>query len=134
MISNDKQLNMPLIGDSKQIIDLPYDEVARLSTPLQAVRHCVFKIDLTEDDWADYLGIKQGTLNAILNADKHDHRKRNFPLHWINLIQRKAGNRCITQFLDLESKGMLYCQRKIEEELTLEEENKLLKEQLRRLA
>lgn len=121
MISINKQLNLNLIGEVRQMVDLPYEEVARCSTPLQAVKHCMLKIDLTEEDWAEYLDTTQSTLNQILNSDKAKRRKRNFPLEWINLIQVKAGNRCISQYFDLESKGQLFCQQKKETELTIEQ-------------
>ena len=132
MISNDKQLDLSLLGEVRQIIDLPYDEIARCTTPLSAVRHCMGKIDISEEMWAECLGVTQGALNNIINADHiQQKRTRNFPLHWINLIQRKAGNRCISQYLDLESKGQLRCQQKQEQELTVEEKAKLYDEQMR---
>lgn len=131
MISINKQLNLNLVGEVRQMVDLPYEEVARCSTPLQAVKHCISKIGLSEEYWAEYLDTTQSTLNQILNSDKAKRRKRNFPLEWINLIQTKAGNRCISQYFDLESKGQLFCQRKQETELTDEEKIALFDQMVR---
>lgn len=125
MRSNDKQLNLGLLGETRQMIDLPYQEVSQCSTPLQAVKHCMSKIVYSEDEWAEYLSTTQGTLNQILNSDIAKRRKRNFPLEWINLIQLKAGNRCVSQYFDLESKGQLLSQQRQETELTTEEKAEL---------
>ena len=128
MISNTKQLPLGLIGEVRQIKDLPYEEVARCSNPYQAVRLCIRTIP--HDDLAYELGVKQGTFANIVNRDllvrkaKREGREcrvRNIDLSWISTIQRLAGNRAIAQYFDYESKGQLFCQLRKEQELTIEE-------------
>ena len=92
-------------------------------------------IDISEDDWAYYLGVTQGTLNNIINSDKNKNKRpRHFPLDWVDKIQRKAGCRCISQYFDLESRGMLYRQRQKETELTTEQKAELWDREHRRQA
>ena len=114
MTSNNKQLDLRLIGEAREVKDLSPHEIEHLTTPLSAVRYCMRGI--SESVWADYLEVSQGALNQIINADQlKNDRPRHFPLHWIDKIQRKAGNRAISQFLEYESKGWLKRQQQAEQ-------------------
>lgn len=128
MISNDRQLNLSLIGEVREMKDLPYNEVAICNTPYDAVRRCIRGI--THAYIADLLGMKQGTFTSMVNRDineitakknNKEFRPRNFDLHLVNQIQTIAGNRCISQYFDLESKGQLFRQQREQSELTIEE-------------
>lgn len=117
MKSNNKQLPLRLFGLVGQIKDLPYEEVRLCNNPYQAVRLC---IKHKNHEWlAESLDMKQGTFTNMVNRDilernaKKEGKKfraRNMDLGLINQIQALCGNRAISQYLDLESKGQLRCQ------------------------
>ena len=69
----------------------------------------------TQEDLADALSMAPGTLSQILNSS--GKRKRYLDPDRFREIEQILGNRCISQFFELESKGFLVKDR----EMTVEE-------------
>ena len=110
--------------------DLPYEEVSRCRDYRMAIRVGIKYSDVvdTEDELANRLEMHKGTLNVILN--KGGKRKRYFDPDRIGELEIILGNRCVSQFFEMQSKGLLKSQKP---ELTTEEKAELWdREQMRR--
>ena len=81
--------------------------VAQCETWKDATRLCMAlsHVKRSSKAWAAILGITPGTLSMILNES--GERKRKLDPDEINTIQRAAGNRAISQWMDLELRGLL---------------------------
>ena len=108
-----KQSEMALLGtirpNDEVISDAPSNLVALCSNYREVVKLCMNLSHhrMTQGEWADYLGMAEGSLSLILNPPRGNHRKRNLDPELFNKIQMKAGNRAISQFFDMESRGLL---------------------------
>ncbi len=111
------QHEITILGEVPQIVDLPNNVVAHCLHYRQAVKLCIER-DRSQrsiDDFGQLLKMAKGSLNTILNynpgqplkANGSKKRKRNLDIDLINRIQQQAGNRAITQFLELEGRGQL---------------------------
>lgn len=112
-----QQKELGIIGCiSTEVVDLPSDLVARCDSEQAAMRLCIRKsrVPYTQDKVADILGLTKGGLNTILNSD-YNERTRNMDAKRRNQLQRICGNRAINQWLDLELRGLLDCQRGLEQ-------------------
>lgn len=113
MISNDQQLNLRLppqgVPDLK---DAPADLVASCRTVCEAVRLCMNLAQqrYSEAWYAEQLGFRQGTFNFILNGGTPKRRRYLNP-DLFEQIEVLAGNRAISQYFDLQSRGLLVRQR-----------------------
>lgn len=68
----------------------------------------------TQAEVATSLGIQEGEFSRMLNARKK--RARYFDMDRIPELEGVIGNRCVTQFLELQSKGLLVSHRMSTEE------------------
>ena len=113
------QRELPVHGFIKQEVrDLPWDLIAKCSTEQAAMRVCVSqsKIPYTHDEIAEYLDCKRCEVTAMLNADKNRRKKWMCRTRQVRL-QQLCGNRAIDQWAEMFAKGMLICQRSVDEQL-----------------
>lgn len=91
------------------IRDVPAHLVALCRDYVDAVNLCMNESNVkrTRRTWAGLLGMNEGSLNIILNRGGTSERKRNLDANLFDAIQRLAGNRAISQFFDLQSRGLL---------------------------
>lgn len=96
------------------IRDIPAHLVAQCRDYIDAVNLCMNEstVKRTRRAWASLLDevdgkMKEGTLNLILNRGGKSERKRTLDPNYFDVIQRLAGNRAISQFFDMQSKGLL---------------------------
>ena len=134
-MSKPKQTSLPLMGaiDSKMV---PVDSrlVAMCDTEQAAFRLCVnqARVRRTQESIAELMGMTKGALNTVLNSDQSERKRHMSRVQQISL-QRICGNTAIDQWADLYEKGLLDCQRDVDDELArLEAEVARLRE--RRMA
>lgn len=112
------QREIPLLGDVlTEVIDLPGHIVAMCDTEQAAFRLCInqSRVFMSQEDIGKSLGFdSKGTFNAILNSD-HSSRPRYLSRSKQVRLQQLCGNRAIDQWADMYGKGLLNCQRSIEE-------------------
>lgn len=113
------QGELRLIGEiNSQRVDVPWDEVALCNTVQQAYWLCMkhSRVKRTQDNWADLLGFKsRGALNNVLNSDQTKCVRHLGRIREIQL-QQLACNNAIEQWADLYQKGMLNCQKTLDDE------------------
>ena len=89
-------------------------------------------VKMPERDWAELLDMTEGALNTILNWNPaRNKRKRNLDADLIDVIQRKACNRAISQFFDMQSRGLLNHQSSLAKLRRLEAEVEAERERLK---
>lgn len=81
--------------------------VAQCRTWKQAVELCMAlsSVKRSRSAWAELLGVTPGTLSMILN--KSGERRRKLDADELNLIQKAARNRAISQWMDMDLAGEL---------------------------
>jgi len=117
--SKNLQREIPLLGEyNTEVVDLPTNIVAMCDTEQAAFRLCVSKSKspLSQEEIAEELGMTKGGFNTILNSD-HNKRPRYLPRVKQIHLQQLCQNRAIDQWADLYEKGMLNCQRTLDDEL-----------------
>lgn len=89
------------------IEEAPTYLVAQCRTWKESVEVCMAlsSVKRNRKTWAELLGVTSGTLSMILNES--GERKRKLDPQEINLIQKAAGNRAISQWMDMELRGQL---------------------------
>ncbi len=92
-------------------VELPEHLISLCKTYRDAVKLCMNHsiVPYTQGQWAEYMGMNEGSLSLILNY-REKGRKRNLDPDLFDLIQRKAGNSAIDQFFTLQRKGGLRSQ------------------------
>lgn len=113
------QKSLPLIGCiNNEVREMPYEEIAQLSTEQAAFRYCIryARVHRTQANIADLLGVSTGDLNCMLNADQNNRPKYMSRTRQIEL-QRICGNTAIDQWADLYTKGLLVCQKSVDQRL-----------------
>ena len=93
---------------SQEISDLPQEWVAACKTPQSAMRLCILNhpAKVSFDHIAEVLDIKAGNLSRILNSD-HSGENRYLGADKISKLQRECKNRAVTQWIDLDSRGLI---------------------------
>lgn len=141
------QEQLRLMGEvNGEVANLPWNVVSQCRTIHAAYRLCISQSRTyrTHDNWAALIGLKhRGSFNRILNCDQQpDNReivKRIGPdfegeqlnAHRVVRIQKAAGNRAISQWIELYEKGMLDCQKsKRSEEMDIAEQLAIHREAL----
>lgn len=109
----------------KEMRDIPEHLVALCRDYIDAVNLCMneSRTKRTRRTWAEHMGMHEASLSLILNKGGSEGRKRNLDPNLFDAIQRLSGNRAISQFFYLQSRGLLNHQsttmriRQLEEEL-----------------
>ena len=103
-------------GADYQLVDLPIDFVSRCDTEQAAFRECILRsrVRFNQEDLAAELGMTKGSFNTILNSDCGKRVRTLSRTNQIKL-QQICGNRAIDQWADLYAKGMLNCQRTVQD-------------------
>lgn len=122
---------IPMVGDIIKVTDAPSNLVAICRDYIDAVNLCMnlSVIRRSRRQWATLLGMKEGSLSLILNKGGTSDRRRTLDPTLFEDIQENAGNRAISQFFDMQSRGLLNSQSKQNRIDQLEEELKQLKGQ-----
>lgn len=113
------QKSLQLMGCiSSEVREMPYEEIAHLPTEQAAFRYCVryARVHRSQANIADYLGINTGDLNCMLNADQNQRPKYMSRTRQIAL-QKLCGNKAIDQWAELYEKGLLVCQKSVDQRL-----------------
>lgn len=113
------QKSLPLIGCiNNEVREMPYEEIAQLSTEQAAFRYCIryARVHRTQANIADLLGVSTGDLNCMLNADQNNRPKYMSRTRQIKL-QKICGNKAIDQWAELFEKGLLVCQKSVDQRL-----------------
>ncbi len=114
-----QQTEITIIGEVPQVVDLPVQNVALCGHFAAAICLCTTqaRVKRHDSEWAELLGMPKSSFSAIINYDPGKTnpdgtkpRKRNLDGNQINVLQRAAGNRAISQWLDMELQGQLYHQ------------------------
>ena len=116
---NRLQQELPLMGciDS-QITDLPFSHVAQQPTFQAALRLCVSRSRVTYDNGtlADLIDMDRSSFQCMLNADQSD-RYRAFPPEKLFRLEQATGNNGPSQWLEMQRKGLLDCQKTVDEKM-----------------
>ncbi len=130
-VSKVLQRVIPMVGDIIKVTDAPSNLVAICRDYIDAVNLCMnlSVIRRSRRQWATLLGMKEGSLSLILNKGGTSDRRRTLDPNLFEDIQENAGNRAISQFFDMQSRGLLNSQSKQNRIDQLEEELKQLKGQ-----
>tara|TARA_R100000951_G_scaffold115414_1_gene123429 strand:- start:1483 stop:1869 length:387 start_codon:yes stop_codon:yes gene_type:complete len=119
------QESLPLMGCiDNEMREMPYEQIAYLPTEQAAFRYCLrhSRVYRTQSQVAECLGVHTGDLNCMLNADHNKRPKYMSRVRQIKL-QKICGNTAIDQWAKLYTKGLLVCQRSVDQRLAeLEEE------------
>jgi len=119
------QTSLPLMGCiSSEVREMPYEEIAHLPTEQAAFRYCIryARVHRTQRVVAELLSVGEkkiistGELNCMLNADNNDRPKYMSRTRQIKL-QKICGNTAIDQWAELYSKGLLVCQKSVDQRL-----------------
>jgi hypothetical protein len=107
-------MEMAVFGLTKPITDAPPEYIAMCNDVVDAVNLCMnlSTVRYTRGAWALYLGMAEGSLSLILNKGGSSKRKRFINPDLFGQIQERAGNRAISQYFDMESRGLLNRQSK----------------------
>ena len=113
------------LREIKEMRDVPEHLVALCRDYIDAVNLCMneSRTKRTRRTWSEHLEMHEASLSLILNKGGSEGRKRNLDPNLFDVIQRLAGNRAISQFFDLQSRGLLNHQsattriKQLEEEL-----------------
>jgi hypothetical protein len=119
------QKSLPLIGCiNNEMREMPYEEIAHLPTEQAAFRYCIryARVHRTQEVIAQLISadepkpLLKGELNCMLNADNNDRPKYMSRARQIKL-QKICGNKAIDQWAELFDKGLLVCQKSVEQRL-----------------
>ncbi len=109
-----QQTEITIIGEVPQVVDLPVQNVALCGHFAAAICLCITqaRVKRHDSEWAELLGMPKSSFSAIINYDPNKTnpdgtkpRKRNLDGNQINVLQRAAGNRAISQWLGLDLAG-----------------------------
>lgn len=122
------QREMPLMSElrlrAKQ--DAPTGLVAMCQNYRDAVRLCIQLSPYSQDQIACRLGMAKGSFNLILNRGGTEKRKRYLDPDLFEAIEDICGNRAITQYFEMQSRGQLNRQNKSERMAALRRELEML--------
>lgn len=110
-----KQLCLPIRAFAvAEIRDLPEAQIQMCGDYIDAVNLCMNQgvVRYTRRRWAEILGMSEGSLNIILNKGGTSKRKRHLDPNLFEAVESHSGNRAISQFFDLQSRGKLFRQNK----------------------
>ena len=105
---------MPMLGELKDRVCTLVD-VQNCKTWRDAYKLAMFtyaRPRRTETEWAEILGKSKGELNEIINGSA---RNRKADPDWQPLIESLARNNAITVYMEARGKGLLLCQRSLDE-------------------
>jgi hypothetical protein len=113
----------------KDPIDLPVKFLLSCDNWRDAVRVGISKsyVIFTQNELAECLGYSTSHFNEILNR-----KNKYFDFDRLDEMQTFLGNNCVSQYFQLEKDRLLHKFNRPQRELSLEEENALLREQLKR--
>jgi len=119
---------MPLLSElrlrAKQ--DAPASLVSQCQNYRDAVRVCIQLSPFSQDQIAGRLGMAKGSFNLILNRGGSEKRKRYLDPDLFEAIETICGNRAITQYFEMQSRGLLNRQNKTERVAALRRELEML--------
>jgi len=109
-----QQREMPLMQDMgvKSIADAPVQLVAQCQHYRHAVALCIELGRFTRAQIASRLGIDEGTFSHIVQRGGSEKRKRYLDPDLFGAIEHLCGNRAISQYFDMQSRGLLDRQNK----------------------
>ena len=103
--------------------DVPGFAVAQCSTEQAAIRLCVYNDNSgrSQEKIADAIGWSRARFNSgihcdLLDSDGLPRKMHRFSMAEAKLIQKVCGNRAISQWWEMEEKGLLDCQKVKSEE------------------
>lgn len=131
------QREIPIFSETMDVIDLPASLVAICRNFTEALQLCIreSRVKRTHQEWGELLGMAKGTFSQIINRNERTQRVRYLDGDRINQVQRLAGNRAISQWLDMDLHGQLNHQSAENRIRHLQAEiEKIKQEQLRRTA
>ncbi|TNE87036.1 MAG: hypothetical protein EP324_08160 [Gammaproteobacteria bacterium] len=109
------QRAMPMMGEIKDmacsVADVHYSKTWRDAYKLAMYTYA--RPRRTETEWAEILGKSKGELNEIINGSA---RNRKPDPDWQSDIENLAHNNAITAYHAARKKGLLLCQRLLDEE------------------
>ncbi len=117
LASNKLQRELPLLGCiTAHMMDLPAGHVAQQPTFQAALRLSINRSRVAYDNGtlADLIGIDRSSFQCMLNADQSD-RYRAFPPEKLYLLEREIGNNGPSQWLEMCKKGLLDCQKSVDD-------------------
>jgi len=108
-----KQGEMPFMSVLKDKVNAPSHLVASCRDYTDSIRLCMSLSNPKRNEraWAELLEMSPGNLSAVLNS-RFSKRKRFMNPDLYPVIEDLAGNRAISQFFEMQSKGMLNSQSK----------------------
>ncbi len=111
------QTEMTLLGNVGGQRIVSNDLIAHCNTEQEAFRLCVrhSRHYTTHEALAEHIGVSAGSFTRMLNADQHKQELKMSRVQQIKL-QQACQNKVIDQWADLYDKGMLNCQRAVEDE------------------
>lgn len=122
------QREMPLMSElrlrAKQ--DAPAQLVAMCNNYREAVLLCIQLSNFTQDMIASRLGMAKGTFSTILRRGGSEKRRRYLDPDLFEAIEDICGNRAITQYFEMQSRGQLNRQNKSERMAALRRELEML--------
>lgn len=92
--------------------EVPAALVAQCSNYRDAVALCIQFGHFTQQQIAGRLGIDQGTFSHILRRGGSEKRRRYLDPDMFEAIEGICGNRAITQYFEMQSRGQLNRQNK----------------------
>ena len=113
------QREMALLAEAtKELREVEDRLIALCPSEQAAFRLCISqsRVYRSQDVLAEDLGMTKGALNAILNSDQ-GKRQRYMPRIKQTRLQELCQNKVIDRWADLESSGLLNCQRTAAQEL-----------------
>lgn len=122
------QREMPVMGvlAVKPKQEAPVRLVAQCSNYREAVALCIEFGRFTQSQVASRLGIAEGTFSMILRRGGSEKRRRYLDPDLFEAIEDICGNRAVTQYFDLQSRGQLNRQNKDDRIAALRRELALL--------
>lgn len=104
-------------------VNLPAKSIACCDTEQAAMRLCVrhHKAGWDQDKIASAIGITPDVLSKMLKTDDYSKRGKPNACRYMSrtlsmALQQECGNKAIDQWADMCSKGLLNCQRSLDEE------------------
>lgn len=109
-----QQREMPLMRDMsvQTKTDAPVQLVSQCRNYREAIALCIHLGRFTQGQIASRLGIDEGTFCHILRRGGSEKRKRYLDPDLFGAIEDICGNRAISQYYDMQSRGLLNRQNK----------------------
>ena len=122
------QRKLPLMSElsRKAKQDAPAQLIAQCQNYRDAVRICIQLGPYSQDQMAELLGMSKGNLNLIINRGGSEKRARYLDPDLFEGIENLCGNRAITQYFEMQSRGQLNRQNTSERIAALKQELALL--------